>query len=582
MASGTRFTPFRSPTEGITKRNHIERIRTTLWNERTTNEPHWRDLNDYISPRKARWFVSDRNKGDRRNQKIIDSTASFALRTCQSGMHAGMSNPARPWIRLLTPDPDLNEFAAVKYWLHTVTQRMLTIFAQTNLYNSLPNHYGMKALFATAATAILDDENDLFRSYVYPIGSYAVATDARGRANQWVYECEKTVLEVVESYLVDKRTNMIDWSNASNTIRNMWDRGDFNSKIPVTWVVIPNHEYDPRKALDPSKSKPFASFHVERGQEREDTFLRMSGFDEFPILCSRWDVTGDDWWGTDCPGMVALGDVKMLQTGEKKSWQAIEKMNNPPLQAPTHIRNQKASLLPGDITYADVREGQKGITPIHEVNTPIGDIESKQQQTRTRIQRAFYEDLFLMINQMEGVQPRNQFEIAERKEEKLISLGPVLDRSKDELHDPLVDRVFAMMMRAGLIPEPPKELINVKLRVEYTSLLAQAQKLVGIAGHERFLQGATGLMAVFPQVKHKVNIFQAFDDYAEMLGVNPNLVFPDDVAQDSAAKEAKAIEAQQKAEAAKQMTGAARDLGSIDMSQDSALSRLADRAAEAA
>lgn len=582
MATGTRFTPFRSPTEGITKRNQIECIRTTLWNERATNEPHWRDLNDYISPRKARWFVSDRNKGDRRNQKIIDSTASFALRTCQSGMHAGMSNPARPWVRLLTPDPDLNEFPAVKYWLHTVTQRMLTIFAQTNLYNALPNHYSMKALFATAATAILDDDDDLFRAYSYPIGSYAIATDVRGRVNQWVYECEKTVLEIVEAYLVDKRTNMIDWSNASNTIRTLWERGDYNHKVPVTWLVMPNAEYDPRKQLDPMKSKPFASFHVERGQERDDTFLRVRGFDEFPILCSRWDVYGDDWWGTDCPGMVALGDVKQLQVGEKKSWQAVEKMNNPPLQAPTHIRNQKASLLPGDITYTDVREGQKGITPIHEVNTPIDAIEVKQQQCRTRIQRAFYEDLFLMINKMEGVQPRNQFEIAERKEEKLISLGPVLDRSKDELHDPLVDRVFAMMMRAGLIPDPPEELVGVKLKVEYTSLLAQAQKLVGVGGHERFLQGASRLMTVFPGVKHKVNVFQAIDDYAEMLGVNPNLVYSDDVAQERANQEAEAIAAQQKAEAAKQMTGAARDLGSIDMSQDSALSRLADQVAESA
>lgn len=563
MAQGERFSIFRSPNAGITRRQMIEQIRTSLWTERTTNESHWRDLNDYISPRKARWFVSDRNKGDRRNQKIIDSTASFALRTLQSGMHAGMTNPARPWVRLLTPDPELNEFGPVKEWLHLVTQRMLTIFSQTNLYNALPVHYGCKGLFATAATAILDDESDLFRCYSYPIGSYAIANDARGRVNQWVYECEKTVLEIVEAYLVDKRTNMIDWSNASNTVRTLWDSGNFNARIPVSWLVLPNSEYRPGRELDRRQAKPFASFHVERGQEREDVFLREAGFDEFPILCSRWDVAGDDWYGTDCPGMVALGDVKQLQVGERRSSQAIEKMLNPPLQAPTHVRNQKASLLPGDITYLDLREGQQGISSLHETNVPIDHLEVKQQQCRQRISRAFYEDLFLMLAQsdgMRGAQPVTATEIVERKEEKLIALGPVLERSKDELHDPLIDVTFAKMERAGLIPEAPEELRDMKLRIEYTSIMAQAQKLVGVVGHERFLSGVGQLMQLFPQVRHKINVFQAVDDYNEMLGNNPKLVYPDDVAQRSADDEARAAQQAQQAANAQQVTGAVKNL----------------------
>jgi hypothetical protein len=575
MASGERFTPFNVPGgKLVTKRARIEQIRATLWNEKMLQEPHWRDLNDYVSPRKARWFTSDRNKGDRRNQKIIDSTATFALRTLQSGMHAGMTNPARPWVKLLTPDPELNEYGAVKEWLHVVTQRMLGLFSQSNLYNALPVHYGCKGLFGTAATAVLDDDSDTFRCYSYPIGSYAIATDARGRVNQWVYECEKTVLEVIEMYLLDRRTNMIDWSNASNTIRTLWDSGNMNAKVDICWVIVPNPDYDPRKPLDPVRGKMFSSFHIEKGQEREDLFLRQSGFSEFPVLVSRWDVTGNDWWGTDCPGMVCLGDVKQLQTGEKRSAQAVEKMLNPPLQAPTHVRNQKASLIPGDITYTDVREGQKGITPIHEVNFAIDQLEAKQQQCRNRISRSYYEDLFLMLAHAEDT-VKTATEIIERKEEKLIALGPVLERSKDELHDPLIDRAYAMMERIGMIPEPPPELANMKLKVEYTSMLAQAQKLVGVAGHERFLSGVSNLMAVFPQIKHKINIFQAVDDYNEMLGNNPKLVYPDDVANESAAREQQAMQQQAMREQARNVAGAVKDLSETSTQDDSLLASLA-------
>jgi hypothetical protein len=306
-------------------------------------------------------------------------------------------------------------------------------------------------------------------------------------------------------------------------------------------------------------------------------------------MVSRWDVTGDDFWGTDCPGMVSLGDVKQLQTGEKRSWQAVEKMLNPPLQAPSSVRNQKASLLPGDITYNDVREGQKGIHPIHETNVPIDQVEAKQAQCRSRIQRAYYEDLFLMLAYSDpnvmGVQRPTAQEVVERKEEKLIALGPVLERSKDELHDPTIDRVFAMMDRRGLIPEPPEELTRnggTRLKVEYISILAQAQKLVGVVGHERFLQGASNMVAIWPEVRHKVNVFQAVDDYNEMLGNNPKLVIPDDEARAAADKEAQAVMAQAKAKAANDSAGAVQKLAGAGMEDDdSALTRMVDGMAAA-
>lgn len=578
-APNANLTPFIDPRNGITRRGRLERMRAALWEVMMLNKQHWIDLNDYVSPRKARWYISDRNRGDRRNQKIIDSTATFALRTLQSGMHAGMTNPARPWIRLMTPDPELNEYGPVKNWLATVTQRMLTVFSQTNLYTALPVHYGCKGLFATAATGILQDREQLFRCYSYPIGSYAIGTDAAGRINQWVYESQRSVLEIVEQFLVDKRTNMIDWTNATQTLRNAWDHSNYNTMIPVTWMVTPNFEFDPSYPLNKFKSHPFISTHFERGQDGDDKFLGVRGFNEFPVLVSRWDVTGDDWWGTDCPGMVALGDIKQLQTGERRSAQAVEKMVNPPLTAPTSVRNQKASLLPGDITYVDVREGQKGVAPIHETNLQVDKLEAKQQAARYRISRAFYEDLFLMLahaDPQQGVQPRTAMEIAERKEEKLIAVGPVIERSKDELHDPLIDRAFMMMDRAGFIPAAPQELRGMALKVEYISIMSQAQKLVGVAGHERFLDGATRLMAVVPEVKFKINWFQAIDDYNEMLGNDPKLVVPTPQAQKQADQAAQAQASAQQAQETAQRASAVKDLTG-PMSNDSVLKQIGEQ-----
>src|ERR1041384_6467730 len=111
-----------------TKRQTYERLRGSLMQERSSFEGHWRELSSFIKPRRTRFFVTDKNKGDRRNQNIIDSTGTFAARTLQSGLHAGLSSPSRPWVKLSTPDPDLNEHGPVKEWLPPGTERMLVIF----------------------------------------------------------------------------------------------------------------------------------------------------------------------------------------------------------------------------------------------------------------------------------------------------------------------------------------------------------------------------------------------------------------------------------------------------------------------
>lgn len=560
--------------QGRTQRQEYETLRSSLMSDRSSFDAHWRELADYIQPRRSRFFVTDRNRGDRRNQKIIDATATLAARTLRSGMHAGITSPARPWMRLTTPDPDLAEFATVKEWLHTVTGRMLTVFLRSNLYNALPIIYGDMAIFGTAAMACLEDEHDLLRCYTYPVGSYALGVSSRQVVDTIVREYQMTVWQVVEEFALDRRTNQIDRSKLSMAILNLWDRGEYQASVEVCWVVRPNPDRDDGK-MD-SKYLPFVSCHFEKGQGAEDKYLRESGFKQFPILAPRWDVTGEDTYGTDCPGMTALGDIKALQIMQKRKAQAVELMINPSLQAPSHLRNQKTSLLPGDISYVDLREAQQGIRAIREVQPAmITPISNDIIETQNMIRRVFYEDLFLMLAQSDRREITAR-EIDERHEEKLLALGPVLERTNDELLDPLVDRVYGMMDEAGMIPEPPPELQGVDLKVEYISLMAQAQKLVGAAGLDRFMSGVAGLVQLFPEVRHKVNLWQVIDDSGDMLGINPKIIVPDDEASDALAAQRKAAAAVAQAQTMETMGKTAKSLGQAPLEQDSMLKRMVE------
>lgn len=573
------------------KRQQLELLRSQLENERSSFIQHWRDISDHILPRRSRFTITDINKGDKRNQKIIDSTATLASRTLSSGMMSGVTSPARPWFRLTTPDPDMAEYGPVKEWLYLVGQRMGTSFLRSNIYNILPIVYKDLGVFGTAPMAIEEDlSGDVFTCQSFPIGSYMIAKDYKGRVNTFMREFRMTIRQVIEQF--GKKVNgEYDWSNFSQTVRSLYEQGHYEQWIDVVHCIRPNEMWDPNQLS--SKYKKFASCYYERGSQGtstsldvqhiggidSDKFLSEKGYDYFPILCPRWETTGEDVYGTDCPGMTALGDIKQLQTGEKRILQAVEKMVNPPMVAPTSMRNQKVSILPGDITFGDVREGAGGFRAAHQVELRINEMEMKQDQVRDRIRRSFFEDLFLMLASSNRTQITAR-EIEERHEEKLLALGPVLEQLNQDLLDPLIDIAFDIHMRQGLIPPPPPELQGQDLKVEYISVMAQAQKMIGISGVERFTGYVGQLAAVNPQVLDKIDFDQAVDVYADMTSIPPSMVKTDDDVEGIRGQRAQAEAQAQKMAMIQQGAAAAKDLSMAKTDEDNALTSIA-RSAEA-
>lgn len=566
------------------RRKRYEILRGSLENERSSFISHWRDIADYVLPRRPQFNVTDTNKGERRNQKIIDATAGLAARTLRSGMMGGVTSPARPWFRLTTSDPALAEYGPVKEWLHITSQRMTTVFLRSNLYNALPTVYGDIGTFATGALFVEEDFDDVVRFYPFPIGSYMIAANDRLKVDVFFREFRLTVRQLVQKFGKRNASGNVDWSNISTHVKNMYDNGSLDTWIDICHVIQPNDEYNPKSLL--SKHKKYRSCYYEKGSNSansssyissgdEDRYLSDKGYDYFPVLCPRWETTGEDVYGTDCPGMTVLGYVKALQTMQKRKAQAIEKMVNPPMVGPSMLKNQRPSILPGDMNYLDEREGQKGFRPVHEVNPRINELVLDIQDHREFIRRTYYEDLFLMLASSDRREITAR-EIDERKEEKLLVLGPVLEQLNQDLLDPLIDITFDIMARQGLIPEPPEELQGSQLKVEYISVMAQAQKLVGIAGVERFAAFVGDVVAQTqnPEVLDKIDVDQMIDIYGDLTSVPPGIVRPDEAVAEIRQGRAQAQQAQQQMMAMTEGAKAAKDLSGADMSGDNALTAL--------
>lgn len=517
-----------------TKREQLQLIQAQLENERTSFIAHWRDIGDFVCPRRPRFSTYDSNKGYKKNQNIIDSTATLALRTLRSGMMSGVTSPARPWFRLTVADADLNEAPAVKQWLDTVSSRMSTIFIKSNLYNVLPIIYSDMGAFGTSAVYMEEDSESVVKFYPFPIGSYAISNNDKLKVDIFWREFRMTVRQLVTKFGMNNpdAPKKIDWSKLSQQVKDLYEQGQLEAWINVSHMIMPNDNYKPNNPM--SKYKKYSSYYYESGDAAkaggsyDDRMLSESGYDFFPVLCPRWEINGEDVYGTSCPGMDALGDVRQLQKGESRGLQAIEKMVNPPMTGPSSLKNQSASILPGDVTYLDLRDGQAGFRPVHEVRFSVQELEGKQVQVRERIRRAFYEDLFLMLSASDRRQITAR-EIDERHEEKLLALGPVLEQLNQDLLDPLIDNMFEIMVKQGLIPPPPEEISQGQdLKVEYISVMAQAQKLYGIGGLERFSAFVGQVAQVDQSALQKINTDQLIDVYADITSIPAGIVRGDD------------------------------------------------------
>lgn len=566
------------------KRQSLDRLKAQLELERSTFEAQWRDNSDFILPRRSRFFVSDANKGDRRNLKIIDSTATLSARTLSSGMMAGVTSPARPWFRLSIPSQDLAERESVKAWLHEVTQRMTTVFLRSNLYNVLPIIYGDMGVFGTSAILMEEDFNSVVRFYPFPIGSYMIANDKNLRVNVFVREFRMTVRQVVSKFGVDpSMPGKIIWDNISGSVKSLWNSDNKEAWVDIVHAIVPNDDYNPSRIE--SRYKKYTSVYYETGSSGYNSqgnyysgtgkakFLSEKGYDFFPVLCPRWSLSGEDVYATDCPGMSAIGDIKQLQTGEKRALQAVEKMVNPPMMGPTSLKNATASILPGDITYIDIREGLQGFRPVHEINFDITALEQKQEVVRGRVKRAFYEDLFLMLSTTDRRQI-TATEIEERHSEKLLALGPVLEQLNQDLLDPLIDNTFYLMLEQDLIPPAPKEIEGQDLKVDYISIMAQAQKLVGLGGIERFVGFASQIASQAPSILDKIDGDQIIDIYSDLTSIPPGIVRSDEVVAGIREQRAQSEMQAQRLQQAQQAAVAAKDLSETDTTGENALTQI--------
>lgn len=553
------------PVTSARKRIHNLQLERTNWIKL------WGELSDNHLSHRGRFLVTDVNKGVRKNTKQLNNVSRRASRTLAAGMMAGITSPARPWFRLALADRKLMEYGPVKTWLMKVEGLMREVFNKSNLYNTLHQTYLELGVFGTASLGIFQDFDTVIRCKNYTIGSYYLGVDNHDKVTTFAREFQWTVAQVVKEFGIE---------NVSNDVKSRWESGDTEGRVTISWLVEPNDNRDSQNPL--AKHKKFRSLYWEGGSSNtaksqgssDDKFLRESGFDTFPVLSPRWDIVGEDSYALSCPGIDCVGVTKGLQVSERKKYMAIDRMVDPALVAPASLKNKIHRLKPGEIIFDDAN-GKDGIRSVYNMNIPVQYLLEDIRNIEQTINETFYVDLFLMLanDNRSNITAR---EVQERHEEKLLMLGPVLERLHNELLDPLIDRTFNIMQEVGMLPPPPRELQEKELRVEYISVLAQAQRLVAVGGIEQLAGFVGNLAQIWPEVRHKFDPAQAVDDMSAALGVAPDIIRSDEEYEEIATQEATQAQQQQQMENAQSAAASAANLAKAPADPNSVLGQVVD------
>jgi len=533
-----------------------ERLKAAYTDHRRSHQ----DITRLFCPWRGRFFRKARvNKPVTDSNEVYDSTGFRALRGMGAFLMGGGSSPARKFFRLTCPDPDLAEIHAVREFYSESNRRMRFVMARSNSYQALHNIYEEYCAYGTACALMERDFDEVVRLHVQTVGQYYLATDPNGVVNTVYREFEMSVAQLIKEFGIDRMTD---------EIKSLAANGQLEQHYTVVHAVEPREDRQLDK-LD-QLNMPYRSVYFFRGERRDVRtrgILREGGYKTFPYLVPRFSVADRNAWGFGA-GHEALPHCKRLQNMQLSLARSVAYAAEPPMQGPPTLSGKEVKLQPGGYTPVATSNGQK-IESLFNVQTDVNALSGLIEQTQHQVQRALYNDLFLLL--MNSRQAKTATEVDELHEEKMLMLGPALERLHNELLRPFIERLFGYMDEAGLLPERPSELQNIPLQVEFVSMLQQLQQASGVVTLERFLTMIGAGAEMFPDMLDIIDSDTVGRDYAEMLGIEPdNLKDPDEVAELRQARNERnaaleQAEAQQmQAKAARDVAAAQKDAPSLD------------------
>ena len=486
----------------------------------------WQELADYLLPSAASISLY-RTPGERRTQRLYDSTGLTAAAELAATIYGTMTNPATNWMSLEFESDELQDGEGA-LWLEQVGHLLLSDYARSNAYQIFheADHqlvvFGTSCIYADEMPSMTAGWNG-YRFMLLPIGTFCIEEGASGRIDT-----------VARTIALSARQAAQEFGYAALAPKVKKDLEDPKKQDDVTQylhMVAPREPWM-RQGKRGQRGMAFESVYVDKANKH---IVMEGGYEEFPFFVTRWAKTVDNTqygtgqggqyvnspWGYG-PGHLALPDVKTLNKIKEWGLLALPIHLYPPAITDDDSVIGTFDMTPGAINV--VRRGAQ-VTPYQLGGNPRL-VEMDMAQLVSSIERIFLRDQILALPKA-GEGQMTAFEVAQRIERTQQVMGPMFSRLTYEQFDPMAARTFGLRLRAGAIPEMPYEVAAAaaeaggRIRVKYEGPLAKAQRASELDAIMRTYQFAGSIAQMMGDARafEGLNEEEAVRVYAEIIGV---------------------------------------------------------------
>lgn len=451
----------------------------------------YRDITDYILPRRGYYENRDGTPTSKAKWggRIINDAASRANRVLGAGMQGGLSSENRHWFQFSLIDEEFSNWGPVKEWLDLSETVVRKLLSGSNYYTTNHSLYEEQAGFGTGCMFLERDPDSVIRFRLSTAGECRFASSAAGRVDTIYRRLPMTAKQIVGKFGLDR---------VSSKIKTAFEQKPFEF-FNIFHIIEPREQRDTEKWDGPNMR--WRSYWFEEHETSKP--LLDWGFPYFPAIVSRWSMIRNSPYGLG-PGHDVLGHTKMIQEMERSATKGLHREADPPMAFPSKLKDM-INLLPGANNYVDIITRDRMVGPMYNVSLNLQQVEYKIARIEQKIEKTYYNDLFLLISATMGDSPqKTATEIMARQEEKILLLGPTVERQVDENLSPTVLWVLGVAIEEMLLPPPPEGVTQEQLKVKFIGPLAQAQQLIdaqslntNLSTYERMMRlGDEAAMAV--------------------------------------------------------------------------------------
>lgn len=522
----------------------ILRRQGEMESDRATFEGHWQEITERCMPRGSNWFGGSKTQGDKRTEKMFDSTASLALGRFAAAMESISTPRAERWHKL-SPQFPLSEDRDTKVWLEEINEQLFRVryAADSGFATQATELYTSLGAIGTGAMFLDDDPGRGLRYRTFHMSKIFIAEDHQGRIDTVHRMDEMTARQLVQEFGEKKLTDKV---------LEAYGRSP-DTKFRVLHCVQPSAEVQYGKLG--REGMPFSSVYVLADEKH---IIEEGGYQEFPYMIARYVVATGEVYGRS-PAMDALPDIKVLNEIEKTTLRTGQRIADPPLLvgenvSPFQIR--PGSLVPGGL---DV-QGRAMVSPLQTgANFPL-TLEMAERRRRS-INDHFLVTLFQIL--AEAPATMTATEVLQRAQEKGALLAPAAGRLQSEFLGPLVTREIGIIARRGALPPPPESWLKAGgagYEIVYTSELSRAQKAGQGVGIMRTFEAITPIAQVDPTVLDRIDADEALKVLADVNGVPAKVLRSDEAVKALRGQRAQAEQASQALQAAETASNSAKNM----------------------